>query len=290
MDDRPLAARELWALLEPVHAVVYFSAEPLEALRVAGCRGFWMGYFANRSAPLGPVGAGLVPALFYNFSTERVARALPAAWDFTTPAAALEAREHGSVAALRRQLEAAADGREVERAGELAARAAAAAPVEGRPLYAANRALPEPSEPIARLWHAATLLREHRGDGHVAALMAAGIGGRESHVFHALASGTPRVVYTVARDFDDQEWGRHVAALTERGLAHAEGLTDAGKALKAEIEQHTDQLAAPAYDALSDEELDELAAVLRPITRAVVAAGDLPLDSPMGLDLRTLLV
>jgi hypothetical protein len=109
-------------------------------------------------------------------------------------------------------------------------------------------------------------------------------------VFHALATGTPRVVYTVPRDFDDAEWGRHVEALTERGLVHAEGLTDAGRALKAEIEQHTDQLAAPAYDALSDEELDELAAVLRPITRAVVAAGDLPLDSPMGLDLRTLLV
>src|SRR3954453_14622550 len=142
MDDRPRAARELWVLLEPVHAVVYFSAEPLETLRAAGCRGFWMGYFANRSAPLGPVGAGLGHALFYNFSTERVARALPGGWAFTTAAAALEAREHGSVAALRRQLGAAADGPEVGRAGELAARVAAAAPVEGRPLYPAHPALP----------------------------------------------------------------------------------------------------------------------------------------------------
>jgi hypothetical protein len=288
MDDRAGAARELWMLLEPVHAVVYFSAEPLEALRAAGCRGFWMGYFANRAAPLGAVGPDVVHALFYNFSRERVARALPAAWDLTTPAAALEARERGSVAALRRHLGDAADGPEVERAGVLAARAAAAAPPEGRVLYAANSALPPPDELVARLWHAATLLREHRGDGHVAALMAAGIGGRESHVFHALATGAPRDVYRLARDLGDEEWGQHVDALRGRGLATADGLTDDGRVLEAQVEQHTDELAAPAYDALSDAEVDELATLLRPIARGVVRAGDLPLDSPMGLDLRTL--
>ncbi|MBW8751847.1 MAG: hypothetical protein JF565_10550 [Propionibacteriales bacterium] len=289
MDDRPGAARELWTLLEPVHAVVYFSPEPLEALREAGCRGFWMGYFANRAAPLGPAGAELVHALFYNFSHDRVARALPSAWELTSPQAALAAREHGSVAALRRHLGTAADGPEVERAGALASRAAAAAPLEGRALYAANRRLPEPDEPVARLWHAATLLREHRGEGHIAALMAAGIGGRESHVFHALATGSPREVYTVARDFGDEEWGGHIAALRDRGLALDGGLTDAGRALKAEVERRTDALAAPAYAVLSDAELAELTHLLRPIARAVVQAGDLPLDSPMGLDLRTLI-
>jgi hypothetical protein len=288
MDDRAGRPRELWSLLEPIHAVVYFSAEPLEALRQAGCRGFWMGYFANRAAPLGTVGADVVHALFYNFSRDRVAKALPSAWDLTTPAAALEARERGSVAALRRHLGAAADDPAVERAGLLAARAAAAAPLEGRVLYAANRALPEPDEPVARLWHAATLLREHRGDGHLAALMTAGIGGRESHVFHALATGSPREVYRLARDFDDAEWAGHVEGLRERDLADGDGLTEAGRTLKAQVEQHTDALAAPAYDALSDAELDELTALLRPIARAVVRAGDLPLDSPMGLDLRTL--
>ena len=171
----------------------------------------------------------------------------------------------------------------------LAMAPAAAAPGEGRPLFAANRDLPEPEDPLARLWHAATLLREHRGDGHVSALMAAGIGGRESHVFHALASGTSREVYRVARDFGDEEWSGHIGALRGRGLAGQSGLTDEGAALKAEVERRTDELAAPSYDVLSETECDELARLLRPMARAVVGSGDLPLDSPMGLDLRMLL-
>ncbi|MGY2872957.1 hypothetical protein ACVW00_000147 [Marmoricola sp. URHA0025 HA25] len=288
MADRSGRARELWGLLEPIHAVVYFSPEPLEALRAAGYRGFWMGYFAGRAAPLGPAGSDVVHAVFFNFARERVARALPSAWELAPPAVALEARERGSVAALRRHLDAMADAPEVARAAELACRAAAAAPEEGRVLFAANRALPEPEDPLDRLWHAATLLREHRGDGHIAALMAAGIGGRESHVFHALSHGTPRSVYEVARDFGDEEWSRCVESLRSRGLATAEGLTDTGRDLDAEVERHTDQLAAPAYDVLSEPELDELVQLLRPIARAVVRGGELPLDSPMGLDLRTL--
>jgi hypothetical protein len=289
MTERTSSARELWALLEPIHAVTYFSPEPLEAFRAAGYRGFWMGYFAGRAAPLGPAGAGVVHAVFYNFSPERVARAVPSAWDFAPPAVALEARERGSVAALRRHLGPAAADPGLARAAELASLAAGAAPLEGRVLFAANHALPEPEDPLSRLWHAATLLREHRGDGHVAALMSAGIGGRESHVFHALSSGTPREVYTVARDFDDEEWTGHVEALRSRGLANDQGLTPAGAGLKAEIERLTDDLAAPAYDVLSDTERDELATLLRPVARAVVQSGELPLDSPMGLDLRTLL-
>jgi hypothetical protein len=289
MTERSDRARELWALLEPIHAVVYFSPEPLAAFREAGYRGYWMGYFAGRAAPLGAAGAGLVHAVFYNFSRGRVARAVPSAWEFAPPAVALEVRERGSVAALRRHLGESANAPGVARAAELAARAASAAPEEGRVLFAANRALPEPADSLARLWHAATLLREHRGDGHVAALMSAGIGGRESHVFHALASGTPREVYTVARDFDDEEWAQHVDSLRRRGLANDQALTRAGADLKAEIEDRTDELAAPAYDVLSEAERGELASLLRPIARAVVQAGEIPLDSPMGLDLRTLL-
>ena len=289
MAERTAGAREMWALLEPIHAVVYFSPEPLTAFREAGYRGFWMGYFAGRAAPLGAAGAEVVHAVFYNFSHDRVARALPSAWEFAPPAVALEVRERGSVAALRRHLGESADAPEVARAAELAARAASAAPAEGRVLFAANRALPEPTDPLSRLWHAATLLREHRGDGHVAALMSAGIGGRESHVFHALSSGTPREVYTVARDFGDEEWSQLVDALRSRGLASDGALMPAGEDLKAEIERRTDELAAPAYDVLSGAEREELASLLRPITRAVVRAGEIPLDSPMGLDLRTLL-
>ncbi|MEU6200847.1 MarR family transcriptional regulator [Streptomyces sp. NPDC047061] len=286
MPTRAGAARDLWRLIEPVHAVVYFAPEPLEEFRAAGYRGFWMGYFAGRAAPLGSAGADVVHALFYNFAHERVGRALPAAWSFAPPDAALEARVRGSVRALRRALGPAADGAEVARAAELATRAARSAPLEGRALFAANRSLPVPEEPLARLWQAATLLREHRGDGHVAALVAAGIGGRESHVLHATASGIPREVYGPARDFDGAEWRSRYDALEQRGLLEDGRLSARGRRLKDRIEERTDRLAATAYDALTTGETEELTRLLRPLTHAVVREGDIPLDNPMGLDLR----
>ena len=273
----------LWRLLEPLHAVVYFSPEPLAALREAGYRGYWMGYFAGRAAPLGAVGPELVRAVFYNFSAARVEGALPDAWRFGTPSAALEARRTGSVAALRRILGDRRDG--LTCASELAHRAAVSAPPEGRPLYAANAALPWPEDPLARLWHAATLLREHRGDGHVVALQAHGIGGRESHVLRASATGIPRSTYTTARDFTDEEWAACTASLASRGLVDDGGLTDEGRAVEGRVEELTDELAAPAYDCLGDDERTELVALLVPLTAAVVASGDIPAAAPMGLRL-----
>ncbi|GAB4006502.1 SCO6745 family protein [Nocardioides ultimimeridianus] len=275
-------ARDLWRLLEPLHAVTYFSPEPLAALRAAGFRGFWMGYFAGRAAPLGPVGPAPVRALFYNFAPARVEGALPDAWTFGTPEAALDARLRGSVAALERIL---GDAVEVTPAAELARRAALAAPPEGRPLYAANAALPWPTDPLAVLWHAATLLREHRGDGHIAALQAHGIGGRDSHVLRSAVTGVPRETYTVARDFTDAEWRACTERLAERGLLGPDGLTAAGRETAAVIEQSTDRLAASAYDALGDDELVELAGLLEPLTAAVVASGEIPAAAPMGLRL-----
>lgn len=283
---RARPARELWRLVEPVHAVTYFSPEPLAALREAGYRGFWMGYFAGRAAPLGRPSAELVHALFHNFSFAHVARAVPDAWGFAPPEAALDARLRGSVAALRRQIGSDADPAAIARAADLATRAAVSAPLEGRALYAANRALPVPDEPVARLWHAATLLREHRGDGHVAALTAAGVGGRASHVLHALATGTPAGVYATARGLDDDEWATVLAGLRERGLVGEDGgLSAAGRALKDGVEEVTDDLAATALEVLGDDDLAELLSALAPLRAAVVAAGDIPVRSPMGLDL-----
>lgn len=283
---RARPARELWRLVEPVHAVTYFSPEPLAALREAGYRGFWMGYFAGRAAPLGRPSAELVHALFHNFSFAHVARAVPDAWGFAPPGAALDARLRGSVAALRRQIGSDADPAAIARAADLATRAAVSAPTEGRALYAANRALPVPDEPVARLWHAATLLREHRGDGHVAALTAAGVGGRASHVLHALATGTPAGVYATARGLDDDEWATVLAGLRERGLVGEDGgLSAAGRALKDGVEEVTDDLAATALEVLGDDDLAELLSALAPLRAAVVAAGDIPVRSPMGLDL-----
>ncbi|MEH3140011.1 MAG: hypothetical protein PGN37_07450 [Mycobacterium kyogaense] len=280
--SRPITlARRFFDRIEPVHAVTYFAPEARAALDGLGYRGFWMGYFAARSAPLGIVPSDVVTAAFYNFTADRVATALPAAWDVAPPAAALRAREDGAVAALRRCGVTDADA---HAASELAARAAAGAGVDGRVLYAANRSLSWPSDPLPRLWHAATLLREHRGDGHVAVLTAEGLCGRECNVLHAAAGRVPEQMIKRSRDYDDTQWAEHSDALRQRGLLDSAGaITDEGRALKQHIEDRTDALALPALDALGDDEVETLFGALTPITRAVIAAGDVPAGTPMGL-------
>lgn len=285
VNESSAVARRFWQLTEPIHAVVYFSPEPIAAMREAGYRGYWMGYFAQRSAPLGEVPPEVVHALFYNFSWERVSAALPDAWTFASPEIALVERRVSASAALRRQLGDLMGTEDFAHAVDLLERAALAAPFEGRALYAANRALEVPTDSVERLWHACTLLREHRGDGHIAALLAAGISGRQSHVLQALTSGSPRRVYEIARDFDDAEWVRLLRGFQARGLAENSGLTSSGRDLKAGIEATTDRLAADAYATLTEQEQRTLMDALLPLTRAVIAAGDIPIDSPMGLKL-----
>lgn len=265
-----------------MHAVTYFAPEARAALDGLGYRGFWMGYFAARSAPLGQVPPEVVTAVFYNFAPARVAKALPGAWAVAGPRAALQARQDSAVAALRRYGVADDDG--VRTSANLAGRAANSAGVEGRSLFAANRALPWPDEPVLALWHACTLLREHRGDGHVAVLVAEGISGRESNVLHAAAGKVPREYMMRARDYDDAAWQRHEQALAERGLIDTSGsLTVHGAKLKEHIESATDRLALSALDGLDDEDVQKLFHALTPITRRVIAGGDIPAMTPMGL-------
>ena len=262
--------------------MTYFAPEARAALDGLGYRGFWMGYFAARSAPLGMVAREVVTAIFYNFAPERVAKALPAAWEIAGPEAALRARQESAVAALRRYGIAADEN--VAVAAELAGKAARQAPLDGRPLFAANLALPWPEEPLSALWHATTLLREQRGDAHVAVLAAAGISGRESNVLHAAAGRVQRDYIARTRDYDEAAWHHHEERLAERGLLNDDGsLTEAGRKLKAHIESSTDALALSALDALTDDEVETLFQALTPITRAVVAGGDIPAATPMSL-------
>ena len=278
-------ARRLWRLLEPLHAVTYFSDETREALSAAGYRGFWMGYFAARAAPLGPVGPEIVTALFYNFAPAHVARAIPDAWAFAPPETALQVREDAAVATLSRMLgDDAADT--IDRVVALLYPVARNADPGGRALFAANAALPWPTDRFGALWHAATLLREHRGDGHVAALTAAGISGREAGVLHAIATAIPRSVLDVGRHYTEQEWESLTARLAERGLLEFSGaITPAGRALKAEIENTTDRIAAPAYAELTDSAVEDLTTSLMELTKVVVASGEIPSATPIGLDL-----
>jgi hypothetical protein len=278
----PDLARRFFDRFEPVHAVTYFAPEARVALDGLGYRGFWMGYFAARSAPLGIVPPEVVTAVFYNFAPERVAKALPAAWQIAGPDAALRARQDSAVAALRRYGLGADEN--VRVAAELAGRAAREAPLDGRSLFAANRALPWPDNPLAALWHAATLLREQRGDAHVAVLTAEGVSGRESNVLHSAAGGIPREYIARARDYDETAWRHQEQRLAERGLLNDDGSpTVAGRELKDRIESRTDALSLSALDVLSDDEVEALFQALTPVTRAVIAGGDVPDITPMNL-------
>ncbi|MGO4759261.1 hypothetical protein AB4212_63390, partial [Streptomyces sp. 2MCAF27] len=160
MESTPAAtARTMWTLFEPIHAVTYFAPEALAAYEGAGLRGFWRGYFAGRAAPLGPVGPEPVVAAFFSFAPPMVARALPAIWALVTPERALELRRAGAAASLARLL--AGHEREVERAAEALAPLAADLDGAGRVVAAANGSLDFPDDPLERLWHATTVLREH---------------------------------------------------------------------------------------------------------------------------------
>jgi hypothetical protein len=260
-------------LIEPIGAVT-FSEIPNEGFLALGMRNYWDGYFAGRAAPLGLAPAEVVHAVFYNFADGEVARHIPWVWGKTTPQEAIAVRERGSAAALRQWIGHLADGPALVRAADLATRAGLSAPTDGRPLYAGLRALKVPEEPVARLWHAATLLREHRGDGHNAALVAHGIGGTESHVLMALRLGMRAEEFGRIHHLPKPQLAAVVDGLRRRGLVDADGwFTDAGRRTRERIEALTDELAAPAYDVLSADELDELIAHLEPIAAAVKAAG-----------------
>jgi catechol 2,3-dioxygenase-like lactoylglutathione lyase family enzyme len=272
---RPLA-RRMFDLVEPIGVIPYSAHEPNEAMFALGFTYYWDTYFAGRAAPLGSsVPAGVVHALFYNFGPGEVARHIPKVWTTTTPEAAITARQQGCVNALRRILGDLLDTPDFTRAVELLTKAATSAPLEGRPMYAALRALPLPEEPVARLFHAASLLREHRGDGHIAALMAEGIGGLEAHVLLALDMGIPAPTFGRIHHLPSALLSDLIDKMKARGLVTDERtFTPAGRQVKDRVETLTDDLALVPYEVLETPELDELIAALEPLAEKLIAAQD----------------
>lgn len=283
-DDPSACSRAVWHLVEPLHAVTYFTPEARAAFEEAGLRGFWRGYFAGRAAPLGPVGAEPVIAAFYGFAPQMVTRALPDVWTRATPGAAIAARAAGARVALERllgaQSAAVAQSAELAEAAALLREAAQAADILGRPLGAANASLPWPEEPLDVLWHATTILREQRGDGHVAALLVEGLDGCESLALRT-AIDIERAVLQLARGWSDEEWDAATARLVERGWLDAAGRpTDAALAARKRIEAVTDRLASNPWQVLGPERTARLAALLTPFARTASAA--LPHPNPIG--------
>ncbi len=268
-------ARRMFELVEPIGAIPYSAEEPNEAMFALGFTDFWDTYFAGRAAPLGLATAEVVDAVFYSFAPGEVARHIPKVWSTTTPEAAIAARQAGCTTALRRILGEHVATPAFGRAAELLSKAATSAPCEGRPMYAALRALPMPEEVVARTFHASSLLREHRGDGHIAALMVEGIARLEAHVLHALGTGTPAERFGRIHHLPAAQIGAVIEGMRARGLIAEDGwLSEDGQAVRARVEARTDHLAAPPYAALTAAELDELIVILEPLAALLVAAQD----------------
>jgi helix-turn-helix protein len=292
--DSDKRARALWRLLEPIHAVVYFAPDARARFEAVGLKGFWMGYFASRAGALGPVGPDVVTAAFYVFHPAMVARALPDAWARATPADVLAARLALAGDTLRGALgnregdAGLADPERLAPVADAVAALAEGAPRAGRTLGAAHAALPVPGDPLLRLWWAATVLREHRFDGHVAALLSAGIDPCEALVV-AAASGAVgpdggRILQDTRR-WPDDDWAAATERVRARGWLGDDGaLSLLGREARRGIEHLTDQTAGAAYARLGDDESDALEAALAPITAALVAAGAIPRFNPIGVD------
>ena len=151
----------------------------------------------------------------------------------------------------------------------------------GRVLAAADAALPVPEDGLARLWQAATVLREHRGDGHFAALAAADIDGCEAVALRCCLDLRREDLQPV-RGWTDEAWDEALARLAERGWLGADGtLTSAGRAAHAAVENATDWAAARPWARLGPEATAEIATVLTPLAQA--CASVVPYPSPIGV-------
>ena len=273
----PTEARELWMKAEPFHAVTYFAPEVRASLDELGLVGFWMGYFAARSAPFGAVGPSVVEATFYNFHPSLVRRAIPDAWERASPAAILAARDRGLRRALVQLV-----GEVPERLAGAATRVALTLVPEGRPLFAAHADLDWADDPLMATWQATTRIREHRGDGHVAILTSEGVGPCESHALAVGRRVTTRELVRRARAWEDEDWALAIESLHRRGLVDPSGgLTDAGTALSAHIERRTDELSSAGAVDVDPSDLGELIDGLGLLTDALTAL--LPFPNPIGL-------
>ncbi len=274
MSDGPasaggLRARKTWRTLEPLHGMVYFVPEAAQAYLSLGITGR-AGYFASRAAPMGAVQADVVVSTFFNFNPELVHAAIPSSWAVASPQTLVDARFAAVDAACRRILgDAVVTSEEMRRAADLARAAAAAAAcrVEGRPLAAAHAEVVWPTEPHLVLWHAQSVLREFRGDGHVALLVTHGLSGIQALVTHAATGEVPAHVLRSTRGWPTEAWDAAVDSLQGRGwLQTGEPLrlTEWGAAERRMIEEATDGLAAEPYDVLGEDDCAELRALVRP--------------------------
>ncbi|MFG2878924.1 hypothetical protein ACGFYU_28640 [Streptomyces sp. NPDC048337] len=277
-----LAARHAWhGAINPLHSTVYFSPDYFKELAALGIDDPGAAHLAGRVAALGAVGPGVVAATFYNYRYERLARYLPAVWERVSPEEVIAARYRAADSTLRRLLgDETVESPELAEAAELALRATEGCTRHARTLYAAHADLPVPEQPHLRLWHATTLLREHRGDGHLAALLIVGLDPVEALVSHgATGKGMTSKWVKATRGWEQADLDAAAERLRERGVLDGAGeLTEEGKALRERLENETDRLDAAPYEHLGAAGLARLAELGGGFVLKAVAAGAFPAD------------
>ncbi len=275
-------ARQLWMRFETIHAVTYFGAESTEAAKAVGLPSWWLGYFGFRAAPLGPVGAGPVTAIFHNFAESFVERWVPEVWSYASVEELLGARTSAAAVSLRRiDKDLAESTAEISHVLESVV---SAADISGRPLFAANKRLALPVDTVERLWQLCTLLREHRGDGHVATCTSLGLSGLEAHVLIGIEQSNSSEDLQKTRGWTSDDWDATVRSLMVRGLlVDGNELSSAGSELRREIEFTTDRLALMPFLAVGESTAETVVQGLDGLARKVADSGSVRYPNPMGL-------
>lgn len=265
-----LRTRTLRNVCEPIGANVYFAPEANQAYSALGLD-YMNGYFCSRGASLGRPPGLVVASAFGVFNPEVVSAAVDNGWAKTTPEALLQARYDGATASLRRLL-GTPEPAKVARAVELMLRGLAVAAPAGHPIYAGLRALPFPDEPIGQLWRCCDMVREHRGDSHIAVWTRAGVTPVEIQLMMELVMGIPLKSFSRTRGWSLEQMDEALDAMRTRGWLEGDAFTEQGRAFRETIESDTDDMETPIVEAIGAD-FDELIDILRPWARTIVEAG-----------------
>jgi hypothetical protein len=268
MDQR---TRELRNLCEPIGANIYFAPEAHANYAKLGLAGFGAAYFCSRGASMGKPTGLVVTSAFGVFSPAIVVPSVEEGWSKTEPEPLLQARYDGATASLRRLL-GEPDAKEIGRAVELLRRGLDVAEGAGHPLFSGLKSLPFPDEPIGQLWRCCDMLREHRGDSHIAVWTRAMVQPIEIQLMSELQMGMPLKTYSATRGWTVQQMDDALDGMRAKGWVEGDAFTPDGRAFREQIESDTDEMEIPIADAIGGD-LDELLGILRPWARAIVAVG-----------------
>jgi hypothetical protein len=268
VDERTRIIRNV---CEPIGANVYFAPEAHANYAKLGLAGYGPGYFCSRGASLGRPSGLVVTSAFGVFSPAIVVPLVEDGWSKTEPGPLLQARYDGAVASLRRLL-GEPDARDLGRAIELLQRGLAVAESAGHPLFSGLKALPFPTDPVGQLWRLCDMLREHRGDSHIAVWTQAMVAPIEIQLMSELQMGIPLKSYSATRGWTVEQMDAAVEGMRQKGWMDGDVFSADGRALREQIESDTDKMEVPVVDAIGAD-FDALIDILRPWAAAIVKVG-----------------